>query len=80
MSAGLQVSLSKQSQLKMTGWETLCSLRGRCKKGRERGREKSTKEGKGKGALPLSPLPPSFSLFPYPLPLSTPATQVNPLS
>ena len=26
------------------------SLRGRRKKGRERGREKSTKEGKGKGA------------------------------
>ena len=26
------------------------SLRGRCKKGRERGREKSTKEGKGKAA------------------------------
>ena len=30
-------------------WST-DSLRGRCKKGRERGREKSTKEGKGKGA------------------------------
>ena len=36
-------------------------LRGRRKTGRERGREKST------------PLP--FSLFPHPLPLSTPATQ-----
>ena len=29
---------------------TSYSLRGRRKKGRERGREKSTKEGKGKGA------------------------------
>ena len=29
---------------------TSYSLRGRHKKGRERGREKSTKEGKGKGA------------------------------
>ena len=51
----------------------LPSLRGRRKKGRERGREKRTKEGKGKRALFLSPLPPS--LFPYPLPFSTPATQ-----
>ena len=41
------------------------SLRARRKKGRERGREKST------------PLP--FSLFPYPLPLSTPATQAIPV-
>ena len=53
------------------------SLRGRHKKGRERGQEKSTKEGKGKGApsLPFSPLPPS--LFPYPLPVSTPAMQAR---
>ena len=46
-----------------------------------RGGEKSAKEEKGKGASPLpSPLPPTalpFSLFPYPLPLSTPATQAN---
>ena len=28
-----------------------CSLRGRRKKGTERGREKSTKEGKGKGEM-----------------------------
>ena len=50
------------------------SLRGRRKKGRGRGwgREKSAKEGKrGKENLPL------FSLPPYPLPLSTPATQAG---
>ena len=53
------------------------SLRGRCKKRRERGKEKSTKERKGKGApsLPFSPLP--TSLFPYPLPVLTPATQAR---
>ena len=39
-----------------------CVARGRRKKGMERGREKSTKEGKGKGASPF-PSP----LFPYPL-------------
>ena len=51
------------------------------KRGREMGREKSTKEGKGKGgSLPLSPLPPPFSLFPYPLPLSTPATHATMVS
>ena len=40
------------------------------KRGREMGREKSTKEGKGKGgSLPLSPLPPSlFPFFPIPYP------------
>ena len=50
------------------------SLRGRGKKGRGRGwgREKSAKEGKrGKGNPPL------FSLPPYPLPLSTPATHAS---
>ena len=54
-----------------------CSLRGRRKKGRERAQEKSTKEGKGKGApsLPFSSLRPS--LFPYPLPVSTPAMQAR---
>ena len=51
-------------------------MRGRRKKGRERGREKSTKEGKRKGA-PLSPTPLPFSHFPYPLPLSTPATEAT---
>ena len=65
-------------------WENgyLSYLRGRRKKGREMGREKSTKEGKGKGgSLPLSPLPtPPFSLFPYPLPLSTPATHATMVS
>ena len=49
------------------------SLRGR----RKKGREKSTKEGKGKVPSPLSPTPLPFSLFPYPLPVSTPATQDN---
>ena len=49
-----------------------CVARGRHKKGMERGREKSTKEGKGKGASPFPslPYPPPFSpfsLFPYPL-------------
>ena len=46
-----------------------CVARGRRKKGMERGREKSTKEGKGKGAspFPLSPTPLPFPLFPYPL-------------
>ena len=41
------------------------SLRGRRKKGRGRGKEKSAKN------------PPPFSLPPYPLPLSTPATQAK---
>ena len=41
------------------------------------GREKSTKEGKGKVPSPLSPTPLTFSLSPYPLPLSTPATQAK---
>ena len=31
--------------------------------------------GREKSAYPLSPIPFSFSLPPYPLPLSTPATQ-----
>ena len=54
------------------------SLRGRHKKGRGRGREKSTKEGKGKGVPPpLSPIPLPFSLSPYHLPVSTPATQAS---
>ena len=48
-----------------------CVARGRRKKGMERGREKSTKEGKGKGASPF----PSLPFFPIPLPLSTSATQ-----
>ena len=53
------------------------SLRGRRKKG-GRGRETSTKEGKGKGVpSPLSPIPLPFSLSPYHLPLSTPATQAS---
>ena len=48
-----------------------CVARGRRKKGMERGREKSTKEGKGKGASPFPslPYPPPFSPFslsPYP--------------
>ena len=46
------------------------SLRGRRQNGRVRGREKSP--------FPSLPYPPPFfpfSLFPYPLPLSTPATQ-----
>ena len=58
--------------------DTLClcwsSLRGRRKKGRGRGREKSTNSIK---ISLLSPTPLFFSLFPYPLPLSTPATQAN---
>ena len=41
------------------------SLRGRRKKGREMGREKSTKEGKGNGAFPSLPYPPPF--FPFSL-------------
>ena len=53
--------------LGLRGWDQY-SLRGRRKKGRERGSEKST---------PLSPTPTPFSLFPYPLPLSTPATQAR---
>ena len=53
--------------LGLRGWDQY-SLRGRRKKGRERGSEKST---------PLSPTPIPFSLFPYPLPLSTPATQAR---
>ena len=48
-----------------------CVARGRRKKGMERGREKSTKEGKRKGASPF----PSLPFFPIPLPLSTSATQ-----
>ena len=48
-----------------------CVARGRRKKGMERGRQKSTKEGKGKGASPFPSLPylppfSSFSLSPYP--------------
>ena len=42
------------------------SLRGRSKKGRGRGREK-----------PSLPNPPLFPIPPYPLPLSTPATQAR---
>jgi len=42
------------------------SLRGRSKKGR--GREKSTKEGKGKVPSPLSPTPSLFPFFPIPYP------------
>ena len=47
----------------------IASLRGRCKKGSGMGREKSTKEGKGKGAFPSLPNPPPFLPFlsiPYP--------------
>ena len=55
------------------------SLRGRRKKGREEGRKTSAK-GKKEGSAvyslsPQSPLP--FSLPPYPLPVSTPATQTT---
>ena len=53
------------------------SLRGSCKNGRGEGREKSTKAGKSDA---LSPIPLLFSLPPYPLPLSTPATHANPQS
>ena len=45
------------------GHPVLSSLQGRRKKGR--GREKSTKEGKGKGAFPSLPNPPPF--FPFSL-------------
>ena len=64
-------------QLLCTCITLFSSLRGRRKKGR--GREKSTKEGKGKGAFPSLPYSPPlpFSLFPYPLPVSTPATQAS---
>ena len=41
----------------------------------EGGREKSVKDGKREGSYPLSPIPFSFSLPPYPL--STPATQAK---
>ena len=56
---------------------TICNLRGRRKKGRGRGR------GRGKGenskvSYPLSPILLPFSLPPYPLPDSTPATKARP--
>ena len=53
------------------------SLRGRRKKGGGEG-EKNAKAGKRKvSPFPSLPNPPPFSLPPYPLPLSTPATQAN---
>ena len=67
----------KRDQMKMS------SLRGRRKKGRGTGRgrgggkKKSAKAGKRKVPYPLSPTPLLFSLPPYPLPLSTPATQAK---
>ena len=54
------------------------SLRGGRKKGEGEGRgRKARKRGKGKGAYPLSTIPLPFSLPPYPLPLSTPATRAT---
>ena len=57
----------------------LHSLRGRREKGRGLGGgRKARKRGTGKGSrrpLPSLPNPPLFFLPPYPLPLSTPATQ-----
>ena len=50
---------------------TLSSLRGRRKKGRGKGSGE-------KGPLPSLLVPLLFSLPPYPLPLSTPATQATP--
>ena len=51
-----------------------CSLRGRRKKRRGRGRgDREREKGKDPSLSPQSPSP--FSLLPYPLPLSTPATQ-----
>ena len=47
------------------------------KRGGRGGGRKARKRGKGREPLPLSPLPPPFSLFPYPLRLSTPATQAR---
>ena len=59
----------------------LHSLCGRRQKGRGRGGgRKARKKGKGKGSrrpLPSPPNPPLFFLPPYPLPLSTPATQAT---
>ena len=56
------------------------SLRGRRKKGKGERREgeKSAKAGKRKvSPFPSLPNPPTFSLPPYRLPLSAPATQAN---
>ena len=55
------------------------SLRGRHKKGRGRGEGEKRQRVKGRERrlLPLSPIPLPFSLLPYPLPLSTPATQAT---
>ena len=55
------------------------SLRGRHKKGRGWGEEEKRRREKGRERrlLPLSPIPLPFSLPPYPLRLSTPATQAT---
>ena len=55
------------------------SLRGGHKKGRGRGEGEKRQRVKGRERLLLllSPIPLHFSLPPYPLPLSTPATQAT---
>ena len=51
-------------------------MRGRHKKGRGRreGEKRQREKGRERRLLPLSSIPLPFSLPPYPLPLSTPAT------
>ena len=50
------------------------------KRGGRGGGRKARRRGKGREPFPSLPYPPFFSLFPYHLPLSTPATQASPLS
>ena len=48
-----------------------------CVAGAKRGGGEGGRNAQILSKYPFSPYPPLFSLFPYPLPVSTPATQAN---
>ena len=73
------IANSKLDYCKDTVNNPMISLRGGRKKRMGSGKEEKRERGeKGREPYPFSPIPPSFSLPPYPLPLSTPATQATP--